>query len=116
MAPDQRHGAGDRHRGVAEQGHPGSRDMDVHDPNRFALLIVWRRLEEAQIQAGADAQHGQPCDPGQERICDTQELVGVREPMHKGLYSGEAVPCQKSFRRTQFRRVALGVQCQTSHC
>ena len=27
-------------------------------------------------------------------------LVGVRKAMHRGLYSGEALPCQNFFRRT----------------
>ena len=82
MAEDDGDGARRRHGEIGEQRHPRGRDMDEHDPDRLALLVILRRGDEAQIEAGGQQDCGERPGPGLDQGEEAEEAARIGELLH----------------------------------
>ena len=83
--PDQTDGCRGGHTGIHKQRHPRRRHMHIHHPHAFALLIIGRRINQAQIKPGPAQHNGQARHPRLDDRRETQEAGWVGETMkHHG--------------------------------
>jgi hypothetical protein len=59
--------------------------VDVHNAYAFALLVVGRGDEEAEIEPHPDRQNGQPTGPRQQPVGEAHEAAGVGETVQGHL-------------------------------
>src|SRR5260370_23204637 len=85
MAPDQRDGGSQRDQRIDEARHPRCRHMHEHDAYRLALLVVGRRDEEPEIEAGGEQKRRGCARPRQERRREAHESSRVGEALHEAV-------------------------------
>ena len=87
MAPDERADAGDGDQRIAEHGKPRRRHMHEHDLDGLALLVVWGRHEEGEVEADAEKQEGEPGEPGDEAVGELEKSGRIGKAPHGGWSS-----------------------------
>ena len=58
--------------------------MDVHDPHRLPLLVVGGRIEQGEIEPGAEQRRGEYRGPGEHDAAQAQEPGRIGEAVHDG--------------------------------
>ena len=85
MAPDERAERGGRGHRVNEARHPGRRDVQIHDLDGLALLIVGRR-GEGEPEPGDEQRRRRRREPRQDAARQVDEDRRVREAEHEGAF------------------------------
>ena len=91
MPPDQRDRARNRDEQIDRQRHPGGRNMDEHDPDRLALLVIGRRHDQRPEQPGGEHQGGCDSQTRQHRPARAHETRRVgKAGQHRAAFLVEA--------------------------
>src|SRR5882724_3321430 len=83
-APDQSNTGRHRHGRVDHERHPCGRNVNIHDAEIVALLIVRRCEHQASIQAACDQRGSQPREPRRQAGREPINIGRRAEPMKPG--------------------------------